>query len=405
MTLMRRTLGFVGLPILSSVAPFVLLPVVARVAGNDGWAAISVGQSIGLICALIVGTGWDLIGPAKIARVNVQAHHGIYTESLRSRGLVFLALVPICFTAPWMVIESHYQVESSLMAVAAASTGLMPSWYAIAIGKPKISAVYEILPRLGVSMIALVVVLSTSQLIFYPIAGIASSTLVLTLFSLRVHTPFGVPRRPTIKVVLSNWKATTTVFVAGAYSSATVLIVALFSDGPNVVAQYASGELIYKIGLMGLSAVASALMSWVLAESNRYLFPRALKSISVIAFVGVLGAIFICICGSWVSSLLLGSALAMTTATASGFAVAFFAISLNTVFGRHFLVPLGKVRGVFQSTLWGAILGVPLIVAGTIYLGAAGAAWGLAVSEVIVTFIQGVSIIRISRYRSKIVSL
>jgi hypothetical protein len=47
MALAPRVLAFAGLPFLSLLTPFLLLPILARVAGAEAWLAIAIGQSVG----------------------------------------------------------------------------------------------------------------------------------------------------------------------------------------------------------------------------------------------------------------------------------------------------------------------------------------------------------------------
>ncbi|MFO7245063.1 MAG: hypothetical protein DIU73_009345, partial [Actinomycetes bacterium] len=56
--LARRILAFAGIPFLSLVAPFIFLPVLARLASVDVWVAIAVGQSLGGLAALVAGLGY-----------------------------------------------------------------------------------------------------------------------------------------------------------------------------------------------------------------------------------------------------------------------------------------------------------------------------------------------------------
>src|SRR5690606_39093593 len=65
--LARRILAFAGVPFLSLLAPFLFLPVLARLAGADAWVAIALGQSVGGFAALIGGVGYPTLAPPQVA--------------------------------------------------------------------------------------------------------------------------------------------------------------------------------------------------------------------------------------------------------------------------------------------------------------------------------------------------
>ena len=67
-SLMLRLAGFTGAPILSALAPFIILPVISRIVGPEGWANFSAGQSIGILGMVGVLFGWGVVGPVRVAR-------------------------------------------------------------------------------------------------------------------------------------------------------------------------------------------------------------------------------------------------------------------------------------------------------------------------------------------------
>jgi len=67
-TVLRRLTGFTLLPLLSLVTPFLLMPVIARVAGGGGWSSVVAGQAVGTFGATVVFWGWNVVGPVQAAR-------------------------------------------------------------------------------------------------------------------------------------------------------------------------------------------------------------------------------------------------------------------------------------------------------------------------------------------------
>ena len=104
--------------------------------------------------------------------------------------------------------------------------------------------------------------------------------------------------------------------------------------------------------------------------------------------LGVAGGVGLGLGGGWMSALLFGGDLRVPDGVAVGFGVSFFFVSVNTSLGRHVLAPRGKVKLVFQSTVSGAAIGLPLIPLMAHAEGTTGAAVALAISEAVVCLVQ-----------------
>ena len=51
------SLAFLLIPIVGSLIPLLILPVISKEFGRDGWAAIAIGQSIGAAGAVLMELG------------------------------------------------------------------------------------------------------------------------------------------------------------------------------------------------------------------------------------------------------------------------------------------------------------------------------------------------------------
>ena len=152
----RRIIGFSLVPVLGLVAPFLVLPVLARSVDESGWAALAVGQSIGALSALIVSWGWDLSGPSRIARADAYYRPRLLGTSLavQATALAFVAPATIAFAA--LLAPQSSQQLAVMMALAAAIQGISPSWYAIGLGRPSLLVKYQVAPKLVASGISVI---------------------------------------------------------------------------------------------------------------------------------------------------------------------------------------------------------------------------------------------------------
>jgi O-antigen/teichoic acid export membrane protein len=393
----KRLLGFVGLPFLSLIAPFVLLPLIARIGGADSWAAVAIGQSVGAFAAVCITFGWGLTGPAEVAPLQDAAQRVyIYRLSFAGRSVLFVIVAPIACLVAAVLAPAGHEVEAIAMASALALGGLSPAWYCVGIGRPSLIAAYEVAPRLVATAIAAVIVMTTHAIYLYPVVMTCATIGGLLVFN-RQHGELklgGFPLRLGVKALIERKAGAATGLVSGVYSSTPVAIVSGVSDTLSV-ATFASGDKLYRIGLYAAIAVSNAFQGWV-AEVGKGERRRRMK-VAVLSHtgLGLVGMLGLGILGPWFSALLFGSEVAATSAVCWGYGAAFLAVSLNSALGKHVLVPLGRTRVVFWSTVVGASIGVPALAVLATLMGGAGGAWGLALGEWAVCLFQAVVLVRI----------
>lgn len=389
------------LPFLGMAASLIILPILARTAGTDGWVALAIGQSAGGLCALIVSYGWNVAGPARIARLTDCERREAFSRSLLVRGSVFVAVMPVLIAVVTNVSPSETTLLALTMAIAAALGGLSPNWYAIGVGRASYVAMYDLVPRLAATAVAFPIIAFTRNPVWYPALLSLAIALSYILFSLVVVRPTSISggwRDGLIEGLRDDLMAACTVVTGGAYSTGTLLIVGAAASVKES-ASATSADRVFRVCLQAVAALSNALVAWVIkvpALRNR----RMIISLGLHSLVGVFGLAFLSIAGPAVTTLLFGETLSASRPVTTLYGIAFLAISVNTSLGMHILVPTGHIRVVLGSTLAGAVIGVPLIFWGALSLGAFGAAIGIAFSEVAVTAIQAVAAARaFGRYR------
>lgn len=397
---LRRLSGFAGLPLLSLLAPFLLLPIIARLGGVGGWAALAIGQSLGAFAAIAVTFGWTLIGPARVAGATESVQKLHYGDSVVSRIMILFTLLPVLCIATFVLAPSGYRIEAIVMAAALAVGSLSPAWYAIGIGKPSWIAKYDVLPRLIAVAVSAGLLLWTGQILLYPLCLIAATVLGSSIFSFRIGKIHQRRRLEIKRVAVQMWQDRTgalTVIAAGAYSATPVAILSLVAPA-MAVAVFASADKLYKVSLYSVQTLGSSFQGWVAEDSPNRISRRMRISVYSHTGLGIVGFLAIASLGSPATKFLFGESVAADQLTAFFYGLAFLAVSVNTSTGRHILVPLGRVKMVLFSTTVGAIVGVIcMVILGSAFGGAGGAA-GLAAGELSVCLVQIIALIRARRY-------
>ena len=392
----RRLASFAGLPFLSLLAPFLFLPILARVAGADAWLAIALGQSSGGFFALVVGLGYNTVGPVAVSIAPEAERTELFSTSLRARLVVWLPSTLLAIALVALIAPPGYRLAAGLMALALTLGGLSSSWYMIGLGKAGLIATYEIAPRIAATLLAAGLVLVTREVLWYPVLLIVGSIGSVTAFALRT-TSFAELRRARpggIRAsMLANRSAVATEVAAGAYNSLAVTLIGAATSAAQA-AQYVSGDKLYRIGQYSVSALGNALQGWVVERGQAEFARRVRLSLLLHAVLGACGFFAFALLGPWLSGWLFGEKVAIDETTALGLGTATIGIALGTAIGRVTLVALGARREFLVSVLLAASAGVPAILILSSLFGAAGGAWGLAIGEFVSVTAQTISVVR-----------
>lgn len=406
-TIARRLMGFSGLSLLSAIGPLALLPVVARMSGQAEWAALGIGQSVGAFLALPVLYGWNLVGPARVARAaDARERALLYRESIAARLLMFVTCLPVGICVAAVLAPTGNRQLAAAMAVTMMLNGLSPAWFGVGTGKPAWVAIYDAGPRLLGTVTAIPLVLVSGSAYPYPVAVSISTACGIIACSLR-QRPTSGERWPNVRAaarsLVRDRSAAATMTIAGSYSAAPVAIAGtVLAVGP--LASFVSAERIYRFSLATISSLSDSVQGWVAEARGPQAVRRAARALTAHATLGVSGLIVIVFLGPWLSTVLFSTGLGAGRATFAGFAIAFLAISLNTSLGKHILIPLGKTGWALTSTTVGALAGLASIaVFGHIY-GAPGASAAFAASEVAVTTVQAAGCVLVYRTRKSVLS-
>ena len=405
MTLLRRFLGFGSVPLLAFIAPLFLLPVVSRIAGTDGWAAIGSAQAVGTFVAMIASFGWNVNGGAIVALAGSDERRStVYADSFWSRLAVLLVVGAIGAAVSAALAPTGYALLSAFVTVATGVAALTVTWYAVGAGTPRVVLYYEALPITLSVACALPVLLLTSNLYFYPFFTLLGWVTGLTMLHRNMYgrllPPLQLARvrgvfRSNLAIALADG-------AGGSYTSAPIPI-AQGTIGVGAAAGLTSADKIYRVALVAVTVLSNALQHWVLERDySDGRLRRHAVSLSLHLALAVVGGTLLYALGPAVTSIVLGAEVAADHAVFAGYAVTFAIISMTTPIIRNILVPAGANRVVLIAILGAAVVGLPMMFVGSAQ-GAAGVVLGLALSELVVLAVVGFAATRIllSEYRGQ----
>jgi O-antigen/teichoic acid export membrane protein len=310
-TMAKRLGGFIFLPFVSSLAPFILLPLLARRVSSAEWAGLGIGQSIGMVGAVAVTWGWQLLGPVLVAGVEMRARKVHYLDSLVVRGAVCLVLTPLLALLSGALAPSGGRLLAVTMACAICVSGLTPTWYFIGLGTPGGIATWDIFPRVAATVLAAGLVVLGVGPICYPVALIAASLLAVTVFSaveLRgSHVQAHLRDLPRLWAELRRgFSPMATEMTLSLYSSGSVAAVG-WRATTETVAVYSSAFRLYRLAVYFVTALANGLQGWVAEKQGRVRAGRMLVALQAHTAVGVVGMLAMAAFLPGVSTLLFGS--------------------------------------------------------------------------------------------------
>jgi PST family polysaccharide transporter len=386
---LRRLTGFTLLPLLSLVTPFLLLPVVARVAGAEGWSSFVSGQAVGTVGATVVFWGWNVGGPVLAARASdAEGRAQVYAASLRTRYLLLVGVGPVAALVSAAVATPGHRSDAAAIAAATSLLGLSPAWFGIGVGRPWLLFWYDTLPRVVAALAGALVVGVTGQVWAYPALLAVSVVGSLALFRRRVApTAHGADLRPwpvrrSVGELREHLGTAGVNLAASAYAS-TPVPVATLAFRPAVSSPFASADAAYRFGLFAVTALGNAFQGWTLEPEATDRPARHRQAVLAHVVLGLVGGSLFAALGPWVSGVLFGAEVAAPRDVCAWYGLAFLLVSASTPPIRNLLVPAGRVRLVLGWTIASAVTGLAVMVVAAVLGWSAGVAAGMALSELV----------------------
>lgn len=384
-TLLLRLSGFTLLPLLSLITPLLLLPIISTLVGSEGVSSVISGQAIGTFAATVLMWGWNVDGPVAIAQApNATVRGQIYAQSVRTRLLLLVAILPISGILASIIAVPEFRVAAISMTWATLFAGMSPAWFCIGLGRPRLLALFDTVPRFLSTAVAALLIVMTQEI--WPLVVV---TFLITTGSLIIfHRNYasGNSWLPTALQQtmrdITQQKHTAGINLAGSAYASTPTPIATATTPPALSGSLSTADTLYRFGIFTIVSLGNALQSWTIEQgvSNR---KRHLGAIWAHSVLGVVGATILTLLGPWASSIIFAGQIEATRLICFYYGLAFFFLSTATPFIRNLLIPARKQRLILSWTVVSAIVGV----AGMLWAGLSenieGVALGMAASEAI----------------------
>jgi O-antigen/teichoic acid export membrane protein len=381
-SLSKRISAFGTLPLIGSIAPLLVLPIIARSVDANQWASLLTCQAIGSFAAVVILSGWGINGQAAVALESSPARRrDIYWTSLRSRILVSLIVLPLALAVGILLASRSMLVTSGLILVSSAWSGYTLSWFSIGCGRASWIATYELLPRLLATVASAYLVLMFGFIWLYPVSLVLSMSVGLSLFH-KFELGSWLPQRMrrTASLPTAERRRGAALSMVGAAYAAAPLPVASALGLPGR-AGLASADRLYRYALFAIHTLANALQEWVLGSERKNYVRSQLIAIRLHASLGLVGVTIAVLCGPALGRLFFGSQVAPSATICAWYGFAFFFLSLSTPLVRNLLIPAYRSGLVLCSTTVSGCLGLCSMMLLGPWLGSSGVAASLALAE------------------------
>jgi len=392
---MRRPLAqarhlalFVLAPLVTAVAPVLVVPAVTSSSGAAGWAAVSVALAIGGAGQVVAELGWSLDQVQTVARSDAGTRRRLWDDSLGAKLVAAVVVAPVCAGAAALVSADH-AVAAALIAAGTVLTGAAsPAWFFVGAGRPGAALVSDSLPRVVLLLAAAGALVAGADLVVYGlallVAPVASTATAAALGRLPVlpssracrQAPALIRRRATIL----RGRAVSTVYTM--LPAAVLGVVA-----PGAVAAFSGADRPMRMGFAVLGALPARLQSW-LGSAPAHDRPRRVRLAIVLnAAAGGAAAVAFVLVMPVVGPLLLSGTVEFPPLLVPAAALLLFVMSISRGAALG-LVSVLEAPRITTAVTAAAAVGLPALVVGGVTGGAVGAALALVLAEAVGAGVQ-----------------
>ena len=378
--------------IVNGLTNLLLIPVIILAAGAPGWASIAAGQAAGMIGAIISGLGWGVTGPASVAALSPHDRPRYFASSLVMRlGLLVPAAALVVIVC--LVLPLSDPVAAILSGLAAAAYGVGATWFFVGTSRPSLLLACDTLPRVasvaaGAALLVLGLPLwmfALSQLLGAVISVVVSAVVVLG----RARMPWrSLLTARSLKGSLAGQGSAVLVGVSSLYLTMPVIVVTALV--PAGAAAFALADRILKLSSNALLPVQQVFQGWVPSAPPGQLTSRVSRAVRAAVGLGLVAATGVALLGPFIGGILGAGLVELSLQLSVPIGIAIGISTVTQCTGTACLVALGRVRAMGLSALFGAGVGLPLIVLFTYLWGGPGAAWAIVIAEATVLTYQGI---------------
>jgi O-antigen/teichoic acid export membrane protein len=384
----RRVSSFVGLPLISLTGQAVLIPVIASVSGASGWAAVALGQALGVGAATILQYGWGFIGPTLLVPLTEPDRARLLWVSMLSRLVVASVLLPVTAVLAMLLAPDGRGLLAALTAVACATIGMSALWFFVGTGRPRLAASYETVPRLLALLAAAVVVVLTRDAIWYPVIFLGGQVAALIRLTLRLSVvSFSPPTwAAALRALREQRAAAATDVVVAVWAAVPTSLLA--ATAPGALAVFGAGDRTQKLGMSGIQPLFNAFQGWVSEAPPAESVRRMRLAVGATSICGAVGGLLLAIALPLGDRLLFSGTITVDPRVSAAFGVALALYAVTSAITFTVLAPAGRTGRILASTAAGALVAIGGVGVLAPLFGAAGGAAAVALAQAAVLAVQ-----------------
>lgn len=371
---------------LATLMGIISVPLLVASLGPSTWGILTLTQTVAQFAGVFVAFGWGATGAATVATLQTSERQAFYRQSLRARVTLYCCVAPIAATVLALLTRGEV-----LVAVLGAFVYLLPhlggTWYFAGESRPLRIFLLDTVPGAIGTVAGLVAASLTGELwaflafqgLGYLAAGVLDARTILS----------GSPRtssRASLAASLRQQRHAVTASATTAFYVALPLVaVQIFL--PSWLPFYAMADRLFRYASLALLPVQQYFQGWVPSVPGALRHRARAATMAGLCVATVAGA-GIALLSPLASRLLSGGEIDVPFTLSIPLGVAFVGVGTAAIVGYACLVAVGRVRALAVSTVIGAGLGVPFILAFAIAGELALLAWAVAVSELAVALYQ-----------------
>jgi O-antigen/teichoic acid export membrane protein len=383
--LAKALLGFAGGLGVSAGVGFLSTPLVVIALGAHEWAGLAVGFSVGSLLAIFVSFGWGAIGPTTVALLNEDERGQYFADSVSTRFYLLIAALIVVAPIMWLVTPVGVaSLAPTLYATTPLIMAMGAPWFFVGTQQAGRLFLLDTMPN------ALGTLLGALALLAYPAAWVfaginvlgAMISVILTYRSVlsRHGGQLNFSARPAVRRLRTGASAVMVVACSSAYTIAPLLLVSATSPASGTTL-FAAADRIQKYASKFLGVFTQVAQGYVPSGGNSdEIARRARISILLSVLIATFAGVTFCTLLPFVAGIYTAGKVDIGFTLASAFACTLAAVLVSGVVGLACLTAIGRVDLVAKSTLFGSLLGVPVLIACSRH-GETWVAWGVAAVE------------------------
>ena len=384
----RRLLSFASLPMISLVSSVVIIPVIASVAGAQGWAAVALGQALGAGAATVLQYGWGFTGPTLLAPLGPPERARLLWVSTLARLVLAAVLIPLAAGIAALLAPDGRIWLAALTTVATATFGLSAFWFFVGTGRPGHAARYETVPRLVAVSASAVLVLATGDPIYYPVVFLAGQVLALAWLTVRLAS---------ISFSAETWAQAFRTFRTQRFAAGSDVVVAVSQSLPTSLVAgvangalpvFAAGDRLSKLAQSAIQPLFNAFQGWVSESPRADRSSRMRLSVLATSVCGLVVGAALAVGLPLVDGVLFAGEVDVAYDVSIPFGIALALYALTSSINFNVLAPAGRTAHIFRSTAVGAVVAVAGVSLVAHSFGAAGGASAVVLAQLSVLGVQ-----------------